>query len=385
MYRKMMTVLVGLCCLLAPVSAAEKTITAKDFPAQIGNISPGDVWTVTGEYRGAWRISSRVAGTKAQPITLKFEDVTLDARTESGSAFVLSGNGQPLHLRIEGRLTVLGGRNNWYVSRSHIELAESAELCLVDAREDGMKITFDVTNNPVEWSCQSFNFLGRVEITGAGQDGVDMGGTGYTFADLCVMAPNDDADGAPNACAFRDKGSGAIGGTLALEVCGGVYPYSVLSLGGRCDNSLASRWECENVTARVRFEDVATPGQLIAFQAARKCEVRAEAVDCTYGLGWRVVREPVSGGSQLLSTDCTINGFLCEDLQGDLPPVPVEITEAVLRAQIETLAVRLAEIEAHVSQLMGIVEALKLHTHKTHITIPAQELEIVTAPVEVTQ
>jgi len=352
-------------CLITPASATDYIVTASETSLLLGRLAPGDVVTVSGYHQGTWRIPSGVAGTAEEPITLKCVDVILDASMQSGSAFVLSGNGQPLHLRLEGRLSIVGGRNNFYVSRSDIELAESAELYLMQAREDGLKVTFDVKHNPVAWRCRNLHFHGSVIISGAGQDGVDMGGDEYVFDDLHIKNPRDEADNAKNACAFRDKGSGKTAGRLTLTVNRGNYPYSVLSLGGRCDNSLAERWECANVLARVRFENVTTM-QLIAFQAAMNCTVEAEAVGCTYQYGWRVVQEKVAGGTQLRSTGCLVNGIACDvALNGDLPP-PEE-------SELAKLQRHLRELSEHVEELAAIVDALVGHTHELTVGPPVTE------------
>jgi len=353
-------------CLMAPASATEYVATASEAPSLLGRLAPGDVVTISGYHQGTWRIPSGVAGTRQEPITLKCVDVILDASMQSGSAFVLSGNGQPLYLRIEGCLAIVGGRNNLYVSRSDIELAESAELYLMRAREDGLKVTFDVKNNPVAWRCRNLNFHGSVIVSGAGQDGVDMGGDGYVFDDLHIKNPRDEADGAKNACAFRDKGSGKTAGRLYLTVSRGLYPYSVLSLGGRCDNSLAERWECANVLVEVRFENVTTM-QLIALQAAMNCTVEAEAVGCTYQYGWRVIQENVIGGTQLRSIGCLVNGVSCDvALNGDLPPPDVNV-----EFEIAELQRQLRELSEQLQQMSEIVNGLVGHTHE--ITVGRSE------------
>jgi len=338
--------------------AAERTVTAAELGALLGRLGPGDVVTVTGDYAGSWRMPSAVRGTSDKPIVLRFEAVTLDASGQSGSAWVLSGQGQPLHLQIEGALRMIGGRNNLYVSRSNITLAAGARLSLVDAVEDGVKVAFDVANNPVQWVCQGLQFGGRVEIRRAGQDGVDMGGAGYVFEDLVIAEPRDAADGRKNACAFRDKGAaGRAAGTLRLTIRGGVYPYTALSIGGRCDNSRADRWECEGLLADVRFEAV-TAAQLIAFQAAQGCSVRAEAAACESTHGWRVVREDVEGGLQLASVECTVNGVVCVGESGELGPLPVVVEPAVdVEAQLAALTERVAYCEASLENLVRLAEA----------------------------
>ena len=355
-------------CLMAPASATDYVVTASETSSLLGRLAPGDVVTISGYHQGTWRIPSGVAGTPQKPITLKCIDAILDASTQSGSAFVLSGNGQPLHLRLEGRLSIVGGRNNLYISRSDIELAESAELYLMRAREDGLKVTFDVKNNPVAWRCRNLNFYGAVVVSGAGQDGVDMGGDDYVFDDLHVRNPDDEVDGAKNACAFRDKGSGKTAGRLNLTVSRGLYPYSVLSLGGRCDNSLADRWECANVLAKVRFENVTTT-QLIAFQAAMNSTVDAEAIDCTYQYGWRVIQEKVVGGMQLRSTGCLVNDISCDvALNGDLPPPDVDV-----ESEIAELQRQLLELSEQVQQMAEIVNGLVGHTHEIIVGLPVTE------------
>jgi len=355
-------------CLMAPVWATEYVVTASETSSLLGRLAPGDVVTISGYHQGTWRIPSGVAGTPQKPITLKCIDAILDASTQSGSAFVLSGNGQPLHLRLEGRLSIVGGRNNFYASRSDIELAESAELYLMRAREDGLKVTFDVKNNPVAWRCRNLNFYGAVVVSGAGQDGVDMGGDDYVFDDLHVRNPDDEVDGAKNACAFRDKGSGKTAGRLNLTVSRGLYPYSVLSLGGRCDNSLADRWECANVLAKVRFENVTTT-QLIAFQAAMNSTVDAEAIDCTYQYGWRVIQEKVVGGMQLRSTGCLVNDISCDvALNGDLPHPDVDV-----ESEIAELQRQLLELSEQVQQMAEIVNGLVGHTHEIIVGLPVTE------------
>ena len=327
-----------------------------------------------GTYEGKLRLPSGLAGTLNRPIKVEWLDATILQTSKTDSAFVLSGQGEPLYLSMQGDLTLEGGQNNFYGSRSNVIFSSDFRLLCTGAAEDAIKWVFHNVAKPA-WGCVGVFFYGGVIVDNFGQEGVDMGAWEYAFQNLIARRPNDPADGRRNVCAFRDKGSGKINGIVNLLVEGGEYAFSAASLGGICDYSTPDRFECENVTMDVTFRGVkVSNGQLLAIQAARSCNVtaRVEGV-CEAKNQYRIIQEAAGSGFQMNSRGIVINGNHEEPVthvQGDFPDLPVEqpVPDPV-EPTIEERLVALEQLPLDIGTLSAQCEAQRqlLAAHKDRL------------------
>ena len=305
---------------------SEYNCTPGSFRNVLMDSSPGDVLHVgPGVYQGQWKILSWFnGGTKENPIIIDFDNVTLDATGIGGSGFVFSGNGEPIYITIRGRLTIKGGTNPFYGSRSDVRCEGKIYIVNSDTA-DGWKGCGDMAVSSDLWYCQGW-YIEHLDITGARKEAIDLTGWRNTHI-VNLDIHNTICD---NGVLWKNMAENVVTDHLLIWMCG--LKYSAVAEGGSCINSVASRFEAKDCTIKELVMEDVTAMNGVTFTSAKDCHVfGAVATNCIFSNGAVAAGESVAyaepSKQQRPSEGCTVNGVAWTANSSpwlDFPPVPVE-------------------------------------------------------------